>query len=119
MLYNGVRNNEFFANLKAQAWWHVADRFRNTYNHVTKGDKFKASELIGIDENCSHLERLVVELSTPKRDFDKAGRVKVESKDDLSARGIDSPNLADAFIMGANKGLIGSSVIKAVTVKGF
>ena len=119
MSYNGIKNNEFFANLKAQSWWLVADRFRNTYNCKVNGQKFKPDELIGIDPNCSNLEQLIFELSTPKRDFDKLGRVKVESKQDLLARGVKSPNLADAFIMGASKGLIGSSTLSEVTVKGF
>ena len=51
-----------------------------------------------------HLEKLKTELSTPKRDFDKNGRVKVESKEDLAkptriGGGVKSPNLADAFVM--------------------
>jgi phage terminase large subunit len=46
-----------------------------------------------------HLDKLLDELSTPKRDCDNAGRVKVESKKDLSKRDVASPNIADAFIM--------------------
>jgi len=46
-----------------------------------------------------NLKNLVTELSTPRRDFASDGRVKVESKDDLEKRGVDSPNDADAFIM--------------------
>ncbi|MCP5079126.1 MAG: PBSX family phage terminase large subunit, partial [Psychromonas sp.] len=117
--YNNIPNAEFFSNLKAQAWWLVADRFRNTYNAVHKGGKFKSDDMIAISGECSNLERLVVELSTPKKDFDKMGRVKVESKDDLIARGVSSPNLADAFIMAANKGLVSSATIQKVKVKGF
>ena len=29
-----------FSNIKAQAWWMVADRFRNTFNAVKRGMKF-------------------------------------------------------------------------------
>jgi phage terminase large subunit len=51
-----------------------------------------------------HLEKLKTELSTPKRDFDRNGRVKVESKEDLAKStriggSVPSPNLADAFVM--------------------
>lgn len=100
-----VTNKDFFANLKAQAWWSVADRFRNTYNAVKaaeKGDSrlaFTDDQLISISSACPHLEKLKFELSTPKRDFDNNGRVKVESKKDLVKRGVASPNIADAFIM--------------------
>jgi phage terminase large subunit len=98
----GVTNADHFANLKAQAWWSVADRFRNTYNAVTKGQTFREDQLISINSGCQNLERLIDELSTPRRDFDLTGKVKVESKKDLAKRGVNSPNLADAFIMAYN-----------------
>ena len=94
-----ITNKDFFANLKAQAWWLVADRFRNTYNAVIKGEVFAEDELISISSDMPNLANLVTELSTPRRDFDRTGRVKVESKDDLTKRDIASPNDADAFIM--------------------
>ena len=119
MRYNNIPNCEFFSNLKAQAWWLIADRFRNTYNAVHNGEVFKADDLIAISSKCTNINRLMVELSTPKKDFDKMGRVKVESKDDLKAREITSPNLADAFIMAANKGLVSSALLQKVTVQGF
>lgn len=108
--YNDVPNAEFFSNLKAQAWWQVADRARNTYNALNNGHKFNSDEMLSISSSVKYLERLKTELSTPKRDFDKAGRVKVESKDDLAKREVDSPNLADAFIMGASISLVASSM---------
>jgi phage terminase large subunit len=51
-----------------------------------------------------HLQLLIDELCTPKRDFDNAGKVKVESKKDLAKPNREggaqlSPNLADAFVM--------------------
>ena len=94
-----ITNQDFFANLKAQAWWMVADRLRNTYNAVTHGEKFSVDELLSIDGDCPHLDKLKYELSTPKRDFDKNGRVMVETKKDLAKRDVPSPNIADAFIM--------------------
>lgn len=95
----GVKNKDFFSNLKAQTWWTVADRFRNTYNAVHKGEKFSDDELISIDADCPYLDKLIDELATPKRDFDKNGRVKVESKEDLAKRDVPSPNIADGFVM--------------------
>jgi phage terminase large subunit len=99
-VYTGqTRNKDHFANLKAQAWWLVADRFRNTYNAVHKGDAFNVDQLIFIDPSLPLLDQLIDELTMPLSDFDGAGRVKVESKQDLAKRNIASPNLADAFIM--------------------
>lgn len=92
-------NEDFYLNLKAQAWWEVAARFRNTFNAVTKGMVFDEGELISIAPDCEHLDLLIDELSTPRRDYDGSGKVKVESKKDLAKRDVPSPNKADAFVM--------------------
>lgn len=95
----GITNKDMFANIKAQAWWTLADRFRNTFNAVRRGQQFPDDQLISISSDTPYLERLIDELSTPKRDWDQNGRVKVESKKDLAKREVASPNLADAFVM--------------------
>ena len=94
-----IKNKDMFSNLKAQAWWLVADRLRNTWNAVNNGMVFKPEEMISISSKIKDLEKLITELSTPKKDYDATGKVKVESKKDLAEREIDSPDLADAFVM--------------------
>lgn len=94
-----VLNKDFFSNIKAQAWWLVADRLRNTYNAVRNGQQFAEDEMIFIDSAMPNLDKLMDELCTPLRDYDKNGKVMVESKQDLADREIPSPNMADAFIM--------------------
>ena len=96
---SGIKNKDYFANVKAQAWYLVADRFRNTYNAVRNGHTFDQSDMIFIDGNMAYLNQLIDELTTPKIDYDNSGRIKVESKKDLKKRDVSSPNLADAFIM--------------------
>ncbi|NML93790.1 PBSX family phage terminase large subunit [Novosphingobium olei] len=108
-------NKDFFANLKAQAWWSVADRFRNTFNAVHSDMTFRPDEMIFIDSNLPHLNQLIDELCTPKRDFDNAGKVKVESKKDLAKANRvggpqPSPNLADAFVMAFAPGRRGMQI---------
>lgn len=93
------KNKDFYANLKAQTWWDMGRRFRNTFNAIEKGEQHDAADLIAIDSGCAYLDRLVDELSTPRKDYDNTGKSKVESKKDLSKRDIPSPNLADAFVM--------------------
>lgn len=95
----GIKNKDFFANIKAQVWWGVADRLRDTYNAVSKGEKVSPNDMIFLSGEMPNLTKLIDELSMPRRDFDRTGKVKVESKDDLKKRGIPSPNLADAFVM--------------------
>lgn len=92
-------NKDMFSNLKAQAWWLLADRFKNTYNAIRHGQPFAAGELISIRADCPHLEQLMDELATPKRTYAADGRVKVESKQELAKRDVPSPNLADALVM--------------------
>lgn len=99
MYAHNVTNRDMFANIKAQAWWMLADRFRNTFNAVRHGQKFPLDELISISGDLPHLDQLIDELSTPKKDYDNTGRVKVESKKDLAKRDVASPNIADAFVM--------------------
>lgn len=94
-----VTNKDKFANSKAQEWWYVADRFRATYEHVNGIAEHDPADMISISSECSHLDLLIDELTTPRRDYDPAGRDKVESKKDLAKRGIASPNVADALIM--------------------
>lgn len=97
-------NRDMFANAKAQQWWIAADRFRNTFSAVKKGDEIPGDQLIFLSSEMDHLQLLIDELCTPKRDFDNAGKVKVESKKDLAKKNRlggaqPSPNLADAFVM--------------------
>lgn len=92
-------NKDFYSNIKAQSWWEVSRRFRNTFNAVERGGQFAPDELIAISSECDHLDQLIDELSTPRKDYDNSGKSKVESKKDLDKRDIPSPNLADAFVM--------------------
>lgn len=104
-----IKNKDKFENLKAQAWQDVADRLRNTYNAVTKGEKFDASDLISISSDLKKLEQLKLELSTPRKRYSKRGLDMIETKAELAKRGITSPNLADSFIMGACPHLVANA----------
>lgn len=102
---NKIKNKDFFANLKAQAWWSLADRFRNTHNAVNGQGEYTADQLISLSSDMPLLKKLIDELGTPLRDFDNNGRVKVESKKDLAKRDVKSPNLADSVIIAVSKHL--------------
>lgn len=106
-----IRNKDHFANLKAQEWWRMADRMKITYNAIVNKEPYNEDDIISISSDIQHLEQLIVELSTPLKDFDNNGRIKVESKKDLKKRGIDSPNIADAFIMAYAKPMGDSTAI--------
>lgn len=93
------KNKDHFENLKAQQWQIVADRMLHTYNAVVKGDPFNEDDIISISSSCDLINELKIELSSPLKEESRRGLVKVESKDAMKKRGIQSPNIADAFIM--------------------
>ena len=81
-----TRDKDMSANLKAQAWRLLADRFRTTFNAVKKGEPFEPDEVISLSSNLLHVKKIIDELSTPRRDYDKNGRLQIESKKDLVKR---------------------------------
>jgi phage terminase large subunit len=93
------KNKDHFFNLKAQAWYMIADRFRKTYDWIKNGNKCDVNDIISISSKCDNIEKLIYELTAPHKEFTPNGLVKVESKENLKKRGIASPNLADAFVM--------------------
>ena len=98
--HDKITNKDKFANIKAQSWWLLADRFRNTYDYLVNGNTdYTTDQLISLSSEMDYVDRLTKELSTPLRDVDNNGRDKVESKKDLKKRGVASPNLADALVM--------------------
>ena len=95
----GKKNGDMFYNVKAQAWWMLAERFRKTYKAIREGVEFDPDELISLPSDLPHLDRLRAELSRPRESFGNNGKVQVESKQEMAKRQIPSPNLADALVM--------------------
>lgn len=99
-----ILNRDHFSNIKAQKWSEVADRFRRTYEAVEKGVPHPFESLISIDSSHftdEQLNKVKLELSSPRKATDRFGKFKVEAKEDMKKRGIKSPNIADAIIMAA------------------
>lgn len=90
----GITNRKYFSNYKAQAWWSLRERFRKTHQAVVSGDVVDSDDLISISSDCSFIEELKTELSTPKR---KTGSPKFTV--DKAPDDMPSPNLADAVMM--------------------
>ena len=74
---SGIKNKDYFSNIKAQAWWLIADRFRNTFNAVRNGHSFNDDDMIFIDGNMPYLNQLIDELTSPKQDYDNAGKLAI------------------------------------------
>lgn len=70
------------------------------YNKLRDELWFKAKEWL--EERDSKLlddDNLIGELTQPKYGFTSSGKLKVEGKDEMKKRGLDSPDIADAWIM--------------------
>jgi hypothetical protein len=72
---------ERFVDRRAEWWWALRERA-------------EAGDLDLPDD-----EVLLAELTGPKYSFDARGRIRVESKDHMRDRGLESPDLGDAVIM--------------------
>lgn len=93
----GKTHGDMFANLKAQGWGMLGDRFRNTWQ-ARNGLPYDRDRLISIPSGLPMRSKLQGELTQPRRESIN-GRMKVESKKELKKRGIASHNLADAVVM--------------------
>jgi hypothetical protein len=89
------KNADFYANIKAQAWWNLRRRFELTHKAVTTGIIDDPDELISLDGSLAMLHEIVNELSQPTYATNSAGKLVINKKPD----GGRSPNLADAIVM--------------------
>lgn len=99
---------DFFENLKAQAWWLLRSRFQYTYlcmEAFKRGEVWEVdhSKFISIAGNIAERARLCIEISQPVWALSKHGKVMVDkcpvgTKAEVR-RAIKSPNLADMVMM--------------------
>jgi phage terminase large subunit len=91
----GRKNEDFFANRKAQAWWSLRTRFQKTYRAVVEGQPFEPDELISIASGCDNRAKLQIELSQPTYRINAVGKIVIDKAPD----GMKSPNLADSVMI--------------------
>ena len=89
-------NKDFYANLKAQAWWNLRRRFERTHRALTEGIKYPVEDMISIDSTLPRLRQLEKELCQPTASR-RTGNLKLVV--DKMPEGTRSPNLADAVVM--------------------
>jgi phage terminase large subunit len=93
--YQGTRRNEdFFANAKAQAWWTLRDRFFETFK-ARNGEAHDPYAIISLSPAIEEMRELKSELSQVTYTYNQAGKVVVNKAPDGHA----SPNRADAVMI--------------------
>lgn len=92
---DGKTSKEKFVNLKAELWWKVRARFEKAYEHVSQGVSHPPDEMISLPDH----PQLIAELSLPLHERTEAGKIQIEPKRRLKARGVKSPDFAEALVL--------------------
>ena len=95
------RSVDKFQNLKGELWWMIRERLRKTAQHVAwmrgeEGQKHDLVDLLLIPPSETQLAR---ELGVVKAKYMDSGKIQIESKISLKARGVASPDRAEAVIL--------------------
>jgi len=98
---DGKRSTEKFANLRAELWWILRDRLQKSHEHLL----FLRGEEGGVEHPLDELLAmpddpiLIAQLSAPTWDRTNTGKIMIESKRAMAARGVLSPDYADALAL--------------------
>jgi phage terminase large subunit len=84
-------DNEHYADLGTENWARVRNILHEHFSNVINGKE----PIVQLPND----QKLISQLSTRKYRMDSKGRIKLESKDDMKKRGLDSPDRADAVVL--------------------
>jgi phage terminase large subunit len=94
------KNEDVFRNLRAMGWWLLADRFKRTYEAVVKGEYHDPATMISLSSEIKDLQQLKTELVRQQRKRTSGSKmIQLVSKDEMRAKKIPSPNMADSLMM--------------------
>jgi phage terminase large subunit len=105
---DGKESSEKFRNLKAELWWLAREAFKRTHEHVLWLEGVSSedgarehliSDLIALPKGDPDSDAMAAELSIPRYFKTEAGKIILESKDQLARRGVKSPDYADALVL--------------------
>jgi phage terminase large subunit len=88
------KNEDFYANRKAQSWWTARFRFGESFK-ASQGMPFDREAIVSINPRIPELSRLIAELSQATVKETASGKLQIEKTPDSNM----SPNLADAVVM--------------------
>ena len=92
--------SETFKNNRAQYYYHLGQRFYNTFRCVERGEYVDPDEMISIDsDGVEEMELLRSEVCRIPRKDNNTGLYQIMSKQDMKSNGIPSPNIADCLMM--------------------
>lgn len=89
-------NKDYYANLKAQAWWELRQRVWRTWQAVVHGVYHEVEDMISISSEIKDIHGLVKELSQATGGLTSS---KLKFMVNKTPSGSRSPNRADAVVM--------------------
>jgi len=96
---NDLTNKVVFGNIRAQYYKYLADRFANTYRAISTGAYIDPDTMISIASDACDIDQLRNELcNIQRRKHAAKSLIQIESKKDMTKRGMKSPNMADALM---------------------
>jgi len=91
-----IRNKDFYANLRAQAWWALRKLCHNTYKVRYEGADISPDECLSLNGKMEGLHELVTEMSQPTYVTNaNTGKILINKTPD----GTKSPNRADSLMI--------------------
>ncbi len=82
-----AQNRALFGNRRSEHWWHLRERF--------EADTIRLPP----DDGSPDIQQTRTDLTAPTYKIASTGRIQVERKEEMEARGVDSPDFADAIAM--------------------
>jgi hypothetical protein len=94
------RADEKFLNCKAELWWICRERLLRAYEYYlyltdSGGQMYPLEDILLLPDD----NELCSQLSLPKAFKNEKGKIFIERKDQLSSRGVKSPDEAEALIL--------------------
>ncbi len=97
---DGKPASKKFINARAEAWWTARERLFRTHEHwlAVQG---KGGRLYDLDELLLLPDdpKVCGQLSLPKYSFTETGKIAIERKTQMKARGVASPDHADGLVV--------------------
>lgn len=91
-----IRNKDYFANIRSQAWWRLRTLCHNTYKARYEGAQISPDDCISIPSTLEGVQELLTELSQPTYSTHlTTGKVVI----DKQPEGTRSPNRADSLMI--------------------
>lgn len=94
--YDEKPASDKFSNLRAEMWWEVRRRFERTFERKERGVPHADEDCISIPDD----EELILQLGAPTYKYMTQGKIQIEAKEAMRKRGVQSPDKADAVVMG-------------------